>query len=208
MTDSAICQSPEAMLASSANAILSGATRKCVKPSGRQAFAGTTSPEAAFAEVAGGLEALLPRLWRFALMQCGDMATADDLVQAACLRALEKCAQFRAGSRLDSWLYTILVSIWRNELRAAGVRRGQGVMDVALIDLPASDADPEERAYLIDVLDAVAGLPQGQRAVVNLVCVEGFAYGEAARILDVPIGTVMSRLHTARRKLALALGGT
>ena len=148
-----------------------------------------------------GLEAMLGRLWRFALTQCGDGSVADDLVQATCIRALERAHQFQPGTRLDSWLYTILASIWRNMARANVVRRGAGLVDIADARLEALGVDAEKRVQLGHVLSAIQSLPSKQRVVMLMVCVEGLSYAETARILQVPIGTVMSRLSGARHRL-------
>lgn len=155
------------------------------------------------AEVEAGLESMLTRLWRFALTQCGDQSIADDLVQATCQRALEKADQFRAGTRLDSWLYAILVSIWRNMARSIKVRQGQGLVEIADTQLESADADEETKLHLAQVLAEIAKLPDGQSSVMLLVCVEGMTYAEASVALRVPIGTIMSRLHAARRNLQL-----
>src|SRR6516225_3063009 len=80
-------------------------------------------------EVRAGLAANLTRLWRYGLMLSGRRDTAEDLVQATCVRALERGGQFEAGSRLDRWLFSILRSIWLNEVRARKVREGGGLVD-------------------------------------------------------------------------------
>ena len=152
-------------------------------------------------EVEQGLETMLVRLWRFAMTQCGDRALADDLVQSTCRRALERADQFEPGSRLDSWLYAILMSIWRNTTRSMSVRRGAGLVEIADAHLEAPDADGESRVHLAQVLKAISELPEGQRLVMLLVCVEGMSYSEAAQTLQIPIGTVMSRLSTARKAI-------
>ncbi|MEL6729261.1 MAG: RNA polymerase sigma factor [Pseudomonadota bacterium] len=156
------------------------------------------------AEVEAGLEERLTRLWRFGLSLCGDRATADDLVQATCIRALEKAAQYRTGSSLDAWLYTIMRSIWKNMLRANSVRRGNGVVDVGTTELEAAGCDGDTRMELIQTLKRIDALPEIQRGVMLLVGVEGLSYADAARILEVPVGTIMSRLSAARKSLALA----
>src|SRR5262245_49765963 len=86
-------------------------------------------------EVEKGLPPLLKRLWRYGLVLSGDADTAHDLVQATCLRALERCEQFQPGTQLSRWAYTILSSIWKNEIRSRRVRMGQGFVDpeIALI---------------------------------------------------------------------------
>ncbi|MEO0785964.1 MAG: RNA polymerase sigma factor [Pseudomonadota bacterium] len=152
-------------------------------------------------EVEQGLETMLARLWRFALTQCGDHAVADDLVQSTCIRALERADQFESGSRLDSWLYSILISIWRNTTRANAVRRGAGLVEIADAHLESTAAEGESKVQVAQVLKAIAALPEGQSSVMLLVCVEGMSYAEAAQSLQIPIGTVMSRLSTARKAI-------
>jgi len=156
-------------------------------------------------QVEAGLEDMLERLWRFALTQSGDRAIAEDLVQATCTRALERADQFAPGTHLDRWLFSILASIWRNMARSMAVRRGEGLVEIADAHLEAPLADEETRLHLRQVLSEIAALPEGQRSVVLLVCVEGLSYAEAAATLDVPIGTVMSRLATARKTLGKSL---
>jgi RNA polymerase sigma-70 factor (ECF subfamily) len=79
--------------------------------------------------VMAGLPGLLPRLWRYGLVLARNPDIAEDLVQATCVRALEKSSQFEVGTRLDRWLFTILRSIWINQLRAQRIRSGEGVID-------------------------------------------------------------------------------
>lgn len=143
----------------------------------------------------------MPRLWRYALVLAGDRAEAQDLAQATALRALERSAQFSAGTRLDSWCFTILSSIWRNELRARKVRRGSGHVAVADVDLSDPNPGAEVNILARQVLSRMASLPEAQRETLYLVYIEGFSYAEAAAQLDIPIGTVMSRLANGRKRL-------
>jgi RNA polymerase sigma-70 factor (ECF subfamily) len=149
-----------------------------------------------------GIDRLLPRLWRFCLVLAGERSAADDLTQAACLRALEREDQFQLGTRLDRWTFRIAQTIWFNQRRAEKIRRGAGVVpaeDAGLVD-PAANA--EANLYLAEVLSAVMALPEAQRIAVLLVYVEGYSYKEAAEHLEIPIGTVMSRLAGARGRLS------
>lgn len=143
----------------------------------------------------------LRAVWRFALSLSGQTETADDLAQATMLRAMERAHQF-SGDRLQGWLMTICRSIWLNELRRAQIRR-TGAMDSAEA-LSVEDFNPgaEANIFAAEVFSKVMELPEAQRSTVELVYVQGFKYSEAARILDVPIGTVMSRLSAARATLA------
>ncbi len=152
--------------------------------------------------MAEGLPALLPRLWRFAYSLSGSADIADDLLQETCVRALDKAAQFKTGTRLDSWTFTICRSLWLNDIRARKVRTGAGVLPVEMLDLPDPAPSTEMNIFAGQVVEHVMALPEAQRETVFLVYVEGFSYREASQILGIPIGTVMSRLATARQRLA------
>lgn len=149
-----------------------------------------------------GLAALLPRLWRYGLLLSGNRDTAEELVQATCVRALERSAQFSPGTRLDRWLIAILHSIWLNEVRARKVRQGQGLVDAETALVFDGIRGIETNILASQVLTQVQGLPEVQREAVYLVYVEGLSYREAAEALGVPIGTIMSRLAGARARLA------
>jgi len=164
----------------------------------RSGLAGVVSDHAG---VRNGLNGLLPRLWRFCHVLTGDRSTADDLAQSACLRALERAGQFQPGTRLDQWVFRIAQSIWFNQRRAEKVRRGFGTVPAEEAGLASPGDNAEANIYLAQVLSSVMGLPEAQRVTVLLVYVEGFSYQEAAEMLDIPIGTVMSRLAAARGRL-------
>lgn len=157
-------------------------------------------------EVRDGLAAYLSRLWRYAVLLVGRHDAAEDLVQATCVRALERSHQFIAGSRLDRWLFAILRSIWLNDLRSRRVREGEGVEDAEAVLVYDGAARIETDMLAAQVLREVQALPQAQRETLFLVYVEGLTYREAAQLLGVPIGTVMSRLASARERLG-KLGG-
>jgi RNA polymerase sigma-70 factor (ECF subfamily) len=152
--------------------------------------------------VATGLSAELKRLWRFGLVLSGNRDTAEDLVQSTCVRAIERSHQFMPGTRLDRWLFSILHSIWINELRARRVRMGGGLVDAETALVFDGANAIETNIVAGQVLRSVQALPEAQRETVFLVYVEGLTYREAAELLEVPIGTVMSRLAAARAKLA------
>ena len=154
------------------------------------------------AGVRNGLNGLLPRLWRFCHVLTGDRSAADDLAQSACLRALEHASQFQRGTRLDQWVFRIAQNIWFNQRRAERVRRGFGTVPAEEAGLASPGDDAEANTYLAQVLSSVMGLPEAQRVTVLLVYVEGFSYQEAADMLDIPIGTVMSWLAAARGRLS------
>lgn len=141
------------------------------------------------------------RVWRFGLALSGASDVADDLLQATCLRALEKHHQVTSFERLDSWLMTICRSIWLNEVRARSVRRAQALSVTPEAELVAAGPDTETNIFAAEVFTQVMQLPEAQRETVMLVFVEGYSYREAAALLDVPIGTIMSRLSNARHKL-------
>ena len=145
---------------------------------------------------------LIPRLRRFALVMTGDLDQADDLVQETCMRALARVAQWQPGTRLDSWMYRIAQNIWLDRMRARKVR-GVSVGLETAEEISGSDGRKvvESRQDLAAVSAAMAELPEDQRALVALVCIDGLSYKEAAEITGTPIGTVMSRLARARREL-------
>jgi RNA polymerase sigma-70 factor, ECF subfamily len=156
-------------------------------------------------DVVGQLPALLPRLWRLGLSLSGKRDIAEDLAQSACRRAIERSHQFVAGTRFDSWVFAILVSIWKNERRAEAIRARANLIDVDDAPGLVAAGDPETALYHKQVVAEVGRLPEAQRETVMLVYVEGLSYAEAAHVLDVPIGTIMSRLSAARLKLAARL---
>ncbi len=147
---------------------------------------------------------LLPRLRRFARGLSGSAAAADDLVQGACERALRAADTWQEGTRFDSWMFRILHNLWIDDRRKARLE----VIDGRSPDIAGDDGRrvTGARLEMADVRRRIAMLPDAQREVLMLVCVEGVSYREAAAILDVPIGTVMSRLARARTALAESLG--
>jgi RNA polymerase sigma-70 factor (ECF subfamily) len=159
-------------------------------------------------EVRQGLPEHLARLWRYGLLLSGRRDAADDLVQATCVRALERSDQFVPGSRLDRWLFSILRSIWLNELRARRIRQGEGLVDAQAHLVFDGMREIETNILARQVLKEVQSLPQAQRETLFLVYVEGLAYREAAQLLQIPIGTVMSRLAAARESLGRLAAGT
>jgi RNA polymerase sigma-70 factor (ECF subfamily) len=162
---------------------------------------GSLMKASALQEVKAGLAPNLARLWRYGLVLSGARDVADDLVQATCLRAIERAAQFQAGTRLDRWLFSILRSIWLNELRSRRVREGGGFVDASEALVVDGGREIETNIFAGQVLREVGGLPEAQREAVLLVYVEGLSYREAAEVLAAPIGTVMSRLAAARSAL-------
>ncbi|MGM0583553.1 MAG: RNA polymerase sigma factor [Pseudomonadota bacterium] len=155
-------------------------------------------------EVTAQIARMAPRLRRFAWALCGDRDEADDLVQAACLKALSRLHQFRPGTRLDGWMFRIVQTTHLDEVRRrrrAGVPAGEEALE-RLSDHGQATGRAEDRMTLARVRGAMSELPAEQRAVLALVAIEGLAYREAAEVLGIPVGTVMSRLARARARLA------
>lgn len=150
---------------------------------------------------------LLPRLRAFARSLTHSADTADDLVQQCCEKALRRIASFQPGTRLDVWLFRILRNSWIDSLRAQ--RTTITLDDLASdgVELMGEDGrrTVEARLQLSAVERAMAVLPQDQQDVLTAVCVAGLGYREAADLLGLPQGTVMSRLSRARQALHQAL---
>ena len=155
------------------------------------------------------LTGLLPRLRRFAHALSRNGADADDLTQATLERALRSREQWEPGSRLDSWAYRIMRNLWIDTVRSRG-RREQ-------LEAPAEEAltvgeDPraaiDASLELKRAMTAMERLPDEQREVVALILIEGFGYREVSEMLDLPIGTVSSRLVRGRTALLAMLGGS
>ncbi|MBN3808248.1 RNA polymerase sigma factor [Paraburkholderia sp. Ac-20347] len=162
------------------------------------------------ADLSALLPAMLPRLWAFALRISGDQHDAEDLVQRACVRGLERAHQLQPGTAPLSWMFSIVQSTWINELRARNVRNRSGMDwdDGFLETVPDPSArTPEEQAMNGQIIAAVQQLPEVQRVVMLLVAVEGLSYSEAAEVLGVPIGTIMSRLSRARQAIGALIEG-
>jgi RNA polymerase sigma-70 factor, ECF subfamily len=153
-------------------------------------------------EVRAGLEPCLARLWRYALLLSRARDVADDLVQATCLRAIERADQFIPGTKVDRWLLAILRSIWLNELRSRRIREGGGFVEAEEVLTTDGAREIEMNTTASAVLRAIGLLPEAQRETVLLVYGEGYSYAEAAAALAIPIGTIMSRLAAARAALA------
>ena len=139
------------------------------------------------------------RLYRVALAWCGDEMLADDLVQETMTNGIVNIKQLRDEKRLFAWLYSILNNNWRLHLRR---NKQHDELDE---QLHSEDNGPfgdcRELEIVTQVRSAVASLPMEQRQVISLVDLEEFSYCDVAQVLDIPIGTVMSRLHRARKNL-------
>ncbi|MGV3479659.1 MAG: RNA polymerase sigma factor [Sphingobium sp.] len=153
------------------------------------------------------LLALLPRLRRFALSLSRDAIDGDDLCQMAVERALRSRDQWQTGTRLDSWMFRIMRNLWIDEVRMRG-RRDQTFAPEEAGAMVGDDGDRriEMAVEVTDVGRAMDRLPPEQREAIALVLVGGFAYREAAEILDIPMGTLTSRLVRGREALMRELG--
>jgi RNA polymerase sigma-70 factor, ECF subfamily len=151
------------------------------------------------------LERHIPAMRRFAWSLTRDHDRADDLVQEALLRAVSRWAQLRNPGSVRPWLFQILYNAFRAELRR---RHGEELPMPSDTDAqhPAAIGHPEDKILLRSALGALARLPEDQRAVLELVAIEGLSYEEVSRIVDVPLGTVMSRLSRARETLRELMG--
>ncbi len=152
---------------------------------------------------------MLPRLWVFALRISGDRHDAEDLVQRACLRALERAHQLQPDTAALNWMFSIVHSSWIDELRARSVRKRSSMeWDDDFLENVADPVGkgPETQLMHGQIISAVERLPEAQRVVMLLVAVEGLSYQEAADVLEVPIGTVMSRLSRARQAVGALFG--
>jgi len=155
------------------------------------------------------LLALLPRLRRFAYSLTGNLDEADDLIQAACEKALKHLDQWQVGTELDRWMFRIIRNLRIDHLRSQQLR-GESV-DPQTTPEVANDNDDrriEAQQTLEKVSQAMAALPEEQRMVLILVSVDGLSYREAAEVLEIPVGTVMSRLARARRQLHALVHGS
>jgi RNA polymerase sigma-70 factor (ECF subfamily) len=154
------------------------------------------------------LVALLPRLRRFALSLTHSPSDADDLVQDACFRAIASASDWDPSQGLDRWAFRILRNLWITELRKRQVRLGAGHIDAGEADELQTHRTGEHDLALTQLMGRLAALPPAYGSVLLLIGVEGYSYKEAANLLDVPTGTVMSRLYRARQMLAEHLSET
>ncbi len=159
----------------------------------------------AFESIRVQLIELLPRLRRFARNLARQPDDADDIVQIALERALSRCEQWDASSRLDSWMFGIIRNAWIDEVRSRQ-RRGPH-LDVNEMSETIADSHAAMEIEMMSVQAAMAQLPEEQRTAVSLVLVEGLSYKEAAQVMEIPIGTLTSRLARGREALQVLLGG-
>jgi RNA polymerase sigma factor (sigma-70 family) len=150
-------------------------------------------------EIASLLEPQIPGLRRYAWALLRDCEAADDLVQDTLERAISRWSQRREGD-LRAWLFAIQRNLFINGVRQRKAR-GKQVGEEALSDVQAPGMSPESHAGLRDVLIGLDALPEDQRSILLLIGVEDLSYEQAAQVLDIPLGTVMSRLSRARARL-------
>ena len=157
------------------------------------------STKSSLQQVREQIVALLPRLRRFGRAITRHPSDADDLVQISIERALLRHEQWRPEAPFHSWIFGIMRNAWIDETRARG-RHGKVLApEEAGLDVP--DNASEAQLRMLSVQKAMATLPDEQRLAVALVLVEGLSYKEAAEALDVPIGTLTSRLARGREAL-------
>jgi RNA polymerase sigma-70 factor (ECF subfamily) len=153
------------------------------------------------AEAKAAIAALMPRLRRFGIALTGSAVEADELVQAACIRAIERIDQLRLATRLDGWMYRIMRNIWADGRRASRVRQHEPLHAAEQVIGDDGQELADQRLTLAAARRALEDLPEEQRVTMILVCVDGLSYREAAEVLGVPTGTIMSRLHRGRQAL-------
>jgi RNA polymerase sigma-70 factor (ECF subfamily) len=149
------------------------------------------------------LEQIRPRLFRLAYSWNHQRELADDLVQDTLAKALKNENQLSDLKGFDSWVFKILINNWRNHLSRTRVM--ENIDDFVLSEEHSPESLHEQQWIIASVQEAVATLPQGQRQILMLVDLEGLSYMEVASIFEIPIGTVMSRICRARKKLAKML---
>lgn len=152
-----------------------------------------------------GIAALLPRLRRFARVLTRNREDADDLVQSAIERALTRAEQWQPGSRLDSWVFRIMKNVWIDEVRARA--RNSRLFLPEELGEQVGVSYGEQHIAALAVRKAMEQLSDDHRLAIGLVLVEGLPYKEAAEVLEIPIGTLTSRLARGREALQAILSG-
>ena len=148
---------------------------------------------------------MLPRLRRFARTLTRSESEADDLVQDACLRALDKADTWDPAQPLDRWVFRIARNHWFSELRKRTVRMGAGQVPAEEATELRTEETGETDVIASQLRGTIRGMPKDLASVLLVVSVEGYSYAEAAELLDIPTGTVMSRVHRARKFLSARL---
>ena len=144
---------------------------------------------------------LLPRLRRFALSLTRSGPDADDLLQDACTTALQKWEQYDTSQPFDRWMFRVVRNLWISEIRKRKVRQGEGQVDAEDAQELQAPGNVEDKMTVQQVRRKVSDLDEDLAQPLMLVCAEGYSYKEVAELLSIPIGTVMSRIHRARKLL-------
>lgn len=148
---------------------------------------------------------LLPRLRRFAMNLTHSGPDADDLLQDACSTALQKWGQYDPTQPLDRWMFRIIRNLWISEIRKRNVRQGQGQINAEDSSELRTETDADTVLMAKQVRRHVTDLETDLSQPLLLVCSEGYSYQETSELLGIPIGTVMSRIHRARKLLVSRL---
>mgnify|MGYP001792337996 CR=1 FL=1 len=167
-----------------------------------RAHAAITSVPLDTEDIKTALIALLPRMRRFAMSMTRSATEADDLVQEACLRAISRADQWDPAQPLDRWVFRIARNLWISELRKRKVRVGQGQVPAEETHELVSSETGETTVAAAQLTSRIWALPEELSSVLLLVSVEGYTYKEASALLEIPLGTVMSRIHRARKILS------
>ncbi|MEP4125299.1 MAG: RNA polymerase sigma factor [Lentilitoribacter sp.] len=149
--------------------------------------------------------ALLPRLKRYALTLTRSSSDADDLLQETCTQALSKWEKYDSSQPLDRWAFTVMRNTWISEQRKRKVRQGAGQMQIEDAHDLSDNSDADETLFAHQIGSLVMKLPSELSQTLLLVAKEGFTYKEAAQAMDIPVGTVMSRIHRARKIISETL---
>lgn len=151
------------------------------------------------------LEGSRTRLYRLAYSWCHEAALAEDLVQETLYKALKKSGQLRDMEVFEGWLFRILANCWHDHLRqrrnTVDIDDLDDLEEMPFASHPSLEDAHGEKQLVARVRSAVERLPLGQRQVLTLIDLEEFSYSETAAILDIPVGTVMSRVCRARQAL-------
>jgi RNA polymerase sigma-70 factor (ECF subfamily) len=156
----------------------------------------------ALPEIQNAIIDLMPELRRFARTLTRSADAGNELVQMACMRVLSNPAALSAVEQPASWMRTIIRNIWIDEKRSSRERLPAPLEEAEHMVTADTERALISRSTLARVRDVMSTLPEEQRAPIMLVCVQGLSYGEAAAELDIPIGTLMSRLCRGRLELA------
>ena len=154
------------------------------------------------------LMAQLPHLMRYARALTRDPDAADDLVQDCVDRALSKLHLFKAGTNMRAWLFTVMHNIHAQNMRRLGRRMDKTSLEPEMEERHGTEGEQLGALTLRDLDRALERLSEDQRAVILLVGLEDMSYAQTAEILDVPVGTVMSRLARGRERLKKIMEGS